>query len=65
MISNVLVEIPPIPEAGIVNLRLNRQIEINVSAEEARRKVNQYVHLEISTQMHAHPPTLVVGDKVA
>ncbi len=65
MINNVLLEIPPTSEAGILNLRLDRQIKINISAEEARRKVNRYVHMEISSQMHAKYPMLVVGDKAA
>ena len=64
MIGHVLLEIPPTYKAGILNLQLNRQIAIKVSAEEARRKVNNYVHLEISTQMHAETPLLVVGDTV-
>lgn len=64
MINSVLLEIPPAYEAGILTLQLNRQIEIKLSAAEAQRQVNHYVHMEISTQMHAQMPLLVVGDQV-
>lgn len=62
MINTLLLEIPPTADAGILTLQLNRQIEIKVSAEEARRKVNHFVHLEISSQMHAQTPLLVVSE---
>ena len=64
MINNVLLEISPTYKAGILTLQLDRQIEVKVSAKEAQQKVNNYVHLEISTQMHAETPLLVVGNKV-
>lgn len=64
MINHVLLEIPPTYKAGTLTLQLNRQIEIKVSAEDAQRKANNYVHMEISTQMHAEAPLLVVGGAV-
>src|SRR5262245_28084958 len=64
MIDAILLETPVDYEAGILTLRLDRKIEVKILPEEARRKVNRYVHLEISTQMHAETPMLVVGDKV-
>ena len=45
-------------------MQLNRQIEIRVSAAEARRKINNYIHLEIRAQIHAGTPLLVIGNTV-
>jgi len=63
MIKNVLLEGAVEYKPGVLTLQLNRKIAINILAEEACRKVNTFVHMEISTQMHAQPPTLVVGEK--
>ena len=64
MINSILLETPIDYEAGTVTLHLDRKIEIKLAPEEARRLVNNYVHLEISTQLHAEAPTLVVGKQV-
>ena len=64
MIDNVLLEIPATYETGTLTLQLNKQIEIKVSATEAQRKVNTYIHLELSTQLHAETPLLIVGERV-
>lgn len=64
MISSILLETPIDYEAGTVTLYLDRKIEVKLSPEEVQRQVNNYVHLEISTQLHAESPTLVVGDQV-
>ena len=37
---------------------------MKLSPEEARRRVNTFVHLEVSSQMHAESPRLVIGDRV-
>ncbi len=60
--SNILLEGQAPYETGVLKLHLERQIVINISAQEAQKKINQFVHWEISSQMHAEPPTLVVGD---
>jgi hypothetical protein len=65
MINQIILETPIDYQAGVVTLRLNRTVEVKVSPEEARRRVNRYVHMEISTQMHAEMPALVIGDKAA
>jgi hypothetical protein len=64
MIRSILLETPIDYEAGTVTLHLDRKIEVKLSPDEAQRLVNNYVHLEISTQLHAEVPTLVVGDQV-
>jgi hypothetical protein len=64
MIGTILLETPVDYETGVLTLQVDRKIEVKILPEEARRKVNHYVHMEISTQMHAETPMLVVGDKV-
>jgi len=63
MIKSILLEGPLAQDTGVFTLQLDRKIEVKIPAEEARRKVNQFVHLELSTQMRAETPTLVVGDQ--
>jgi hypothetical protein len=63
MTADILLEGQTIPITGVLTLHIDQQVEINISAQEAQRKVNRFVHLEISTQMHAEIPTLVVGNK--
>jgi hypothetical protein len=65
MIDTILLETPVNYETGVLTLQLDRKIEIKILPEEARRRVNYYTHMEISTQMHAETPMLVVGAKVA
>ncbi len=62
MINNVLLETPVLYEEGRLTLQLNQVISVDIPPEEAQRKVNNYVHLEISTQMHAETPAFVVGN---
>ncbi len=60
MNHNILLEGKLADETGKMTLQLNQTIEINISAHKAQRQVNQFVHLEISTQLHAGTPMLVV-----
>ena len=61
MIETILLEGQTIQEPGLLTLKLDRQIEVNVPADEAQRKANYFIHMEISTQMHAEMPLLVIG----
>ncbi len=61
----IILENLVIPERGIVELDLKQSIEIKVSAEEARRKVNRWLLEYVSYMMHADAPTLVVDGKQA
>lgn len=45
-------------------MNTNRSFEIKVTAEEARRQVNRWLHHEVSMLLRALPPTLVVGERV-
>jgi len=53
-----------IPEKGTVHLQVSRSFEIKVTAEEARRQVNRWVHNEVAFLMRGLPPTLVIGEQV-
>lgn len=57
----VVLENLPIPERGMLELNVKQSIEIKVSAEEARRKVNRWLLEYVSYMMHADPPTLVLN----
>ncbi|MEM7126046.1 MAG: hypothetical protein AAF702_06950 [Chloroflexota bacterium] len=62
MLEQVLIEGYTFQEPGVLTLSFDKTIEIRISSEEAQQIVNQYVHMEISTQMHAEEPTFVIGD---
>lgn len=57
---NVLVEDVMVPETGVLTLQLP-PVEIDVSAEQARRTVNIWLLNEVSYMMRAEAPTLVVN----
>lgn len=55
----------PKTETGTLTVRLDREIEIRISAGEARRRVNNWGHMELSSQMHAMPPQLMLTESGA
>lgn len=59
----ILLEGQSIQKAGTFTLQVDRQIEVNILAEQARRIINRFIHMEISTQLHAHLPLLLIGEK--
>lgn len=59
----ILLEPFTLPERGPVTIQLNQTFEIKVTAEEARRKVHLWLLDEVSCQMGAEPPVLVVGER--
>lgn len=61
----VMLENLTIPERGLLEIDFKQSIEIKVTAEEARRKVNRWLLEYVSYMMHADPPTLVVDRKRA
>lgn len=61
MDHQILLEGKLAGKTGKLTLKLNQTIEINVSADRAQRQANQFVHLVISTQLHAGTPMLVVS----
>jgi hypothetical protein len=55
----VLAE-PGTAETGTLTLQFDQQIEIRVGGQEAHRRVSNWAHLVLSSQIQAHPPQLVV-----
>jgi hypothetical protein len=49
-----------IAETGVLTLSLNQQIEISISGEAARRQVSRWAHLNLSSQIRAMEPQLMV-----
>ena len=64
MVTSVLLDRQAVFSDGVLKLKVDRTIKVQVLAQEAQRKVSRFVHMEISTQMHAETPMLVVGDKI-
>lgn len=62
---DILLDQITLPEHGEVQIKLERTFTLNVSAEQARRQVNRWLLLEVSTMIGAETPTLVLGDQVA
>jgi len=65
MVTEILVERQGTIADGVLTLQGDQKIDIKVLAEEAQRKVSRFVHMEISTQMHAKAPTLIVSNKAS
>lgn len=61
----IVLERYTIPERGVLEIDLKQSIDIRVTAEEARRKVNRWLLDYVSYMMHADPPTLVIADQQA
>lgn len=61
----IMLENLVIPERGLLELDFKQSVEIKVTAEEARRKVNRWLLEYVSYMMHADSPTLVVDRKRA
>ncbi len=60
MVTDILLEQQPVSFTGALTLQVDQTIEIKVSAETVQRHVSRFVHMEISTQMHAETPVLVL-----
>lgn len=54
----------PLPEIGRFDLSVDISTMINVSPEEAVRKVNRFVHRKISYLMRGEKPDLLVAQRV-
>ena len=60
----ILLETPhPITEH--LSLHIHTDVQIKISANQAQYDITQYVHSKISSHMHAKPPILVLGPRVA
>lgn len=52
------------PNTGQLSINIQLSVTVNVTAFSARQKVTGFVADEISTNMHAADPTLIVGERV-
>lgn len=53
-----------VPNSGQLSINIQLSATVNETAFSARQKVTGFVADEISTNMHATEPTLVVGDRI-
>ena len=62
--TSIVLTNQAIPQTGALELEINISTTVNLSAEEARRRVNRFVHRKISYLMQAIAPQLAVADVV-
>jgi hypothetical protein len=60
----IIIDPFTLPDKGKVELNVQRSFEIKVTAEEARRRVNRWLHDHVTMLIGAELPTLVVGEQV-
>ncbi len=64
--ATVLADTSSIPETAPIHLSFHVIATLNVSAKEARRRVNRQVVAELGTGLMAHEPELVfIGEQIA
>ena len=61
--NGVLLQGLNIPERGELRIAVDLTVQINISAEEARRKVHRFVSDNVSYLMGGESPTLLLIDK--
>lgn len=61
---SIILPNQPIPRTGQLDIQVTISATINVSAAQARRQVNRYVHQEVSYLMHGEAPNLIVAERV-
>lgn len=52
-----------VPETGHLTVHVHADVQINISASEAQRRVTQFVHDQLSSQMHGETPLLNLGER--
>lgn len=62
--TSIILADRPIPQIGPLDIQVKICATLNLSAEDARRKVNRLVHHEISYLMKGGGPSLVIADRV-
>jgi len=60
----IILDNVTIPEKGTLEIKIDRTVEINVTAEQARKMVDRWLMEYVSSQMGAENPTLVAGERV-
>ncbi len=63
MAIDILLERQQVPTTGILTVQVNQAVQINVSAEDAQRKVSVFALRRISNLMHGETPTLILGER--
>ncbi|MDM8527476.1 hypothetical protein QUF58_04620 [Anaerolineales bacterium HSG24] len=53
-----------IPKLGHLDMQVTISATVNVSAEQARRLVNRYIHRNVSYLMHGDAPNLMVAEHI-
>ena len=61
--TGILLETQTAPQTGRLMVSVHREVQINISADEAQHRVTQFVHRKISSQMHGEAPTLTLGGR--
>jgi len=51
------------PERGHLSVRIQADVEIKFSAKDAQQRATEFVHQQISSQMHGGEPTLVLSER--
>ncbi|MCE7979809.1 MAG: hypothetical protein DYG89_01340 [Caldilinea sp. CFX5] len=59
----ILIDENLLPEKGVFELNLKRMCQINITAEEARRQVHRWLIDEVSSNIGAERPTLVLSER--
>jgi hypothetical protein len=61
----VILSKPETIARGAIDLQISVTGQVNITADEARRKVSGYVLSFLSERMHGGEPSLVVGERLA
>lgn len=64
MNATILLDEIDLPDSGPVEIEVKRSFTIGISATQARRRVNGWLALHVSTSMLGDEPSLVVADRV-
>lgn len=62
MKNDILLEGQFSEESGILRLQMDRMIELRFSSGQARKIISRFIHLDVSTQLHAETPILVISN---
>ncbi len=60
----VILDQISIPETGVVHIHVDQTVDIQVSAETARKQVRRWLHEDVSLMMSAATPTLTLTERI-
>ncbi len=64
MNATIILDEIDLPETGPAEIQVKRNFTIHISATQARRKVNGWLALKVSTSMLGDTPSLVVNQRI-